>query len=72
MQRVTPKVGNYSGPVEMALKKTFVRALFEGLREGVLERGVTRIPVKQVISALPAPPRRPLRTGRRPASSQDT
>ena len=30
-------------------------ALFEGLREGVPERGVTRLPVKQVGLALPNP-----------------
>ena len=47
MQRVTPRVGNSFGPVETALKEAFVPALFEVLREGVLERGFTRLPVKQ-------------------------
>ena len=47
MQRVTPGVGDAFGPVEDALKDTFVLALFQGLREGVPERGVTRLPVKQ-------------------------
>ena len=48
VQRVTPGVGDSFGYVETALKETFVLALFEGLREGVPERGVTRLPVKQV------------------------
>ena len=32
VQRVSPGVGNYFGPVETALKETFVPALSEGLR----------------------------------------
>ena len=32
VQRVTPGVGNSFGPVEDALKDTFVLALFKGLR----------------------------------------
>ena len=53
MQRVTPVVVNSFGPVERALKETFVPELFEGLREGVPERGVTRLPVKQAGMSLP-------------------
>ena len=41
--------------METALKETFVPALFEGLREGVPERGVTHLPVKQAVLALPDP-----------------
>ena len=47
MQRVTPGVGESFGPVEEALKETFIPEFFEGLREGVPERGVTRLPVRQ-------------------------
>ena len=55
MQRVTPGVRDSFGPVEDALKETFVLALFQGLREEVPKRGVTRLPVKQVGLALPDP-----------------
>ena len=55
MNRVTPEVGNSFGPVEKALRETFVLALFEGLWEGVPERGVTHLPVKQAGLALPDP-----------------
>ena len=55
MQRVTPGVRNSFGPVETALKETFVLGLFEGLREGVPEQGVTRLPVKQAGLDLPDP-----------------
>ena len=55
MQRVTPGVGDSFGPVEEALKETFVPAFFKGLQEGVPERGVTRLPVKKVGLALPDP-----------------
>ena len=55
MQRVTPGVGYAFGPVEDALKEIFVPALFEGLREGVPERGANRLPVKQAGLALPNP-----------------
>ena len=55
MQRVIPGVGDSFGPVEKALKDTFVTELFEGLHEGVLEQGVTRLPVKQAGLALSYP-----------------
>ena len=55
VQRVTPGVGDSFGPAEDALKETFVPAFFKGLREGVTERGVTRLPVKQAGLALPNP-----------------
>ena len=72
MQRVTPEIGDAFRPVETALKETFVSEFFEGLGDGVPERGVTRLPVKQEGLALPVPSRRTLRSGRRPVSSQDT
>ena len=53
MQRVTPGAGDSFGSVEKALKETFMPALFEGLREGVPERGVTCLSVKQAGLALP-------------------
>ena len=37
VQRVTLGVGDAFGPMETALKETFVPALFEGLRESVPE-----------------------------------
>ena len=46
MQRVTLGVGDDFGPVEVAFKEIFVPALYQGLREGVKERGITRLPVK--------------------------
>ena len=53
MQRVTPGIGDTFGPVEKALRETFVPALFEGLGNDVPEREVTRLPVKQAGLALP-------------------
>ena len=55
VQRVTLVVVDYFGPVDTALKETFLPALFEGLREGVPERGVTSLPAKQAGLALPDP-----------------
>ena len=59
MQRATLGIGdafgNAFGQVEKALRETFVPALFEGLGDGVQERGVTRLPVKQAGLALPDP-----------------
>ena len=47
MQRVTPGVGDAFGPVEKTLRDIFVPALYKGLTEGVPERGITCLPVKQ-------------------------
>ena len=55
VQRVTPGVGDAFGPVEVTLKEIFVQALFQGLREGVPEQRITRLPVKQAVLALPEP-----------------
>ena len=55
MQRVTPGIGDAFRPVETALKESFVTALFEGLDDGVPERGVTRLTVKQAGLAFPYP-----------------
>ena len=55
MQRATPGMGNAFEPVEKALRETFVPVLFKGLGDGVLERGVTRLPVKQAGLDLPDP-----------------
>ena len=46
VQRVTPGIGDAFGLVEKALRETFVPALFEGLVNGIPERGVTRLLVK--------------------------
>ena len=53
MQRVTPVIGDAFGPVEKALRETFLMAIFEGLGEGALERVVTRLSVKQAGLELP-------------------
>ena len=55
MKRVTLGIGNAFGPVEKGMRETFVPELFEGMDGGVPERGVTRLPVKQVGLALPDP-----------------
>ena len=55
MQRVTPGVGDTFGPVEVARKDIFVPMLYHCLREGVPERGITRLPFKQAGLALPDP-----------------
>ena len=55
MQRVTPGVGDAFGPVEEALKEIFVPVLYQGLREGVPERGITRLPFKKAGQALSDP-----------------
>ena len=55
VQRVTPGIGNAFGPVEKAPRETFVEVLFKVLGDCVPERGVTHLPVKQVVLALPDP-----------------
>ena len=55
VQMVTLVIGNAFGPVDKALKENFVPELFKGLEDGVLERGVTRLPVKQARLAPPDP-----------------
>ena len=55
VQRVTLGIGNTFGPMEKALKENFVPTLFKGLEDGVPERGVTLLTVKQVGLALPDP-----------------
>ena len=53
MQRVTPGIRDALGTVEQALRDSFVPALFQGLGEGTLGRGVTHLPVKQAGLDLP-------------------
>ena len=55
VHQVTPGIGNDFCLVEKALRETFVPDLFEGLGDGVPERGVTRLPVKQAGLSLPNP-----------------
>ena len=55
VQGVTPGAGEAFGPVEEALREIFVPALFEGLREVVPKREITRLPLKQAGLALPHP-----------------
>ena len=44
-RQVTPGIGDAFGPVDKTLRETFFSALFQGLGEGALERGVTRLTV---------------------------
>ena len=67
-----PDIGDAFGPVEQVLRDAFITSLFQGLGEGTPGIGVTRLHMKQAGLALPEPTKRPLRTGRRPVSSQDT
>ena len=53
VQWITLGIGDAFGPVEKALRETLVPDLFEGLGDGVPERGVTRLTVKQAGLALP-------------------
>ena len=55
VQRVTPGINNAFGLVEKALRETFVPELSEVMGDGVLERGFTRLPIKQAGLALPDP-----------------
>ena len=55
VQRVTLGVRDAFGPVEEALREIFVPALYEGLMEGVPEREINRLTVKQAGLALPDP-----------------
>ena len=48
-------IGNAFGLVEKAMWETFLLALFETLGEGAPVRGVTSLPVKQAVMALPDP-----------------
>ena len=55
MQRVTPGIEDAFGPVEEEIATVFLPALFEGVRDGVPGRSITRLPVKQAGMALPDP-----------------
>ena len=55
MQRVTPCIVAAFSPVEQALQKNFLPALFQGLVEGTPRIGITCIPVKQAGLELPDP-----------------
>ena len=55
MQHITPYIGDAFVPVKKLLKEAFILALFQGLREVTPGRGVTRLPVKQTLLALPEP-----------------
>ena len=48
-------MGDVFGPVEEVLREIFVPALYEGLREGVPEQGITLLPVKQAGMSLNDP-----------------
>ena len=55
MQRVTSDIGDAFGRMEKSMRETSVPALLEGLGDGVPERGVTHLSVKQVVLALTDP-----------------
>ena len=52
---ITPATGDAFGPVETALQDTFIMAFFYGVGEGIPDRGVAHLPVKQLGLALPDP-----------------
>ena len=55
LQQVTPCIGDAFGPVEKALRETFMPDLFNGMGESAPQRGVTRLPVNQAVLDLPDP-----------------
>ena len=57
MQRVNPYpyIEDAFGPVETALRDTFILDLFQVVGEGIPGRGFTRLPVKQEVLDLPDP-----------------
>ena len=59
MQWVTPGIRDAFGPVEEALRKTFLLDLLQGLGEGEPGRGFTCLPVKQAGLSLPDPKKTP-------------
>ena len=55
MQRVTPDIRDAFEPFNKALRESFVPALFQGIGEVILRRGVACLPFKQAGLALPDP-----------------
>ena len=55
VHQVTTGIGDAFGPVEKSLRETFMPELFKGLVDGVPERGVAHLQVKQVGLDLPDP-----------------
>ena len=55
VQRIIPNIGDAFSPVEQALREAFIPSLFQFLIEGTPGRGLTRLPVKQVVRAIPYP-----------------
>ena len=55
MHRFTPYIGDAFSPVEQVLRDSLILALFQGLREGTLRKGFTRLPVNQAGLYLPGP-----------------
>ena len=55
VQRVNHGFGDAFGPVEEALRETFLTALLQGVEEGTTWRGVIRLPVKHTVVALTDP-----------------
>ena len=53
VQQVTPFIGDTFGPVEKALRESFLLALVQGIGEGILWGGVTRLALKQAGLDLP-------------------
>ena len=55
MQQVTPGIGDAFGPVEQALRETFIPDLFQGLVEGTPGGVIKHLPVKHEGLAFPNP-----------------
>ena len=63
MHRFTSDSGGAFVPVEQALRDNLIPALFQGLGEGTLGRGVTCLPMKQAGLDLLDPTKKNLITG---------
>ena len=57
MQQVTLDIRDTFVPVEKSIQNTFILDLFQGVRDGTLGRGVTRLSVKHAGISLPYPTR---------------
>ena len=72
MQQVTPEIGDAFRPVETALKETFVADFSRDWAAAYQSNGSPACQSNRWDWPFLTPPRRPLRTGWRPVSSQDT
>ena len=55
VQWITPYIGDAFGPLQIALRDTFAPDFLQGVGEGTRGQGVTLLPMKQAVFALPDP-----------------